>query len=59
MKKCPKCKRPAHQFGNGDVCMCIPAEGGCGHVFGKGVYQGKPALDSCGDGDPTEEEDKE
>lgn len=50
----PKCGRPADSYGNGDVNSCTASEGGCGHMFGRSVTQGKGLLD-----DSTEEEDED
>jgi hypothetical protein len=57
-RKCPKCGKPARQFGS-NIFMCIPHEGGCGHMFGSGVSQGGRSVCDSGDGDSTDDEDEQ
>jgi hypothetical protein len=56
-RKCLRCKRPARQTGS--YYMCIPSEGGCGHIFGKGVDHGGGSVCDSGDSDSTVLEEEE
>jgi hypothetical protein len=56
--KCPKCKRPAHGFGDPPTYwMCIPSEGGCGHMFGRGVSHGGALVADGGEENSEENDD--